>query len=118
MRGDRFPNPCCRVPSQFRRIAPCPLNFDAVAGTPRKIRVVGDPVLHAPTRQVTSFDDELANLSDDTAASLAVAEGGVVAARPGGRRPAAVDVGWRGAPGPARATTDATVSVAGLRPVH
>jgi peptide deformylase len=46
-----------------------------VVGSPRKIRVVGDPVLHAPTRQVTDFDDELANLIDDMFASLAVAEG-------------------------------------------
>lgn len=46
-----------------------------MAGTPRKIRVVGDPVLHAPTRQVTSFDGELATLVEDMFASLAVAEG-------------------------------------------
>lgn len=44
-------------------------------GTPRKIRVVGDPVLHAPTRQVTEFDDSLATLVDDMFASMAVAEG-------------------------------------------
>jgi len=46
-----------------------------VAGTPRKIRVVGDPVLSAPTRRVTCFDDELSTLIDDMFASLAVAEG-------------------------------------------
>ena len=46
-----------------------------MAGTARKIRVVGDPVLHTPTRQVTVFDDELATLIDDMFASLAVAEG-------------------------------------------
>jgi peptide deformylase len=46
-----------------------------VAGTPRKVRVVGDPVLHAPTRQVTEFDDTLAALIDDMFASLAVAQG-------------------------------------------
>lgn len=46
-----------------------------MADTPRKIRVVGDPVLHTPTRQVTSFDDALATLIDDMFASLAVAEG-------------------------------------------
>jgi peptide deformylase len=46
-----------------------------VAGTPRKIRIVGDPVLHAPTRKVTEFDASLAELVDDLFASLAVAEG-------------------------------------------
>jgi peptide deformylase len=46
-----------------------------VAGTPRKVRVVGDPVLHTPARQVSEFDDELATLIDDMFASLAVAEG-------------------------------------------
>jgi len=46
-----------------------------VAGQARKIRVVGDPVLHAPTREVTVFDAELAQLVDDMFVSLAVAEG-------------------------------------------
>jgi peptide deformylase len=46
-----------------------------VAGTARKIRVVGDPVLHAHARAVTSFDAELGQLVDDMFASLAVAEG-------------------------------------------
>jgi peptide deformylase len=46
-----------------------------VAGTPRKIRVAGDPVLHSPARQVTAFDESLAILVDDMFASLAVAEG-------------------------------------------
>jgi peptide deformylase len=45
------------------------------AGTPRKIRIVGDPVLHAPAREVTDFDADLAALIDDMFASLAVAEG-------------------------------------------
>ena len=40
-----------------------------------KVRVVGDPVLHQPTREVTSFDSVLANLIDDMFAALAVAEG-------------------------------------------
>ncbi|HJQ43684.1 MAG TPA: peptide deformylase [Jatrophihabitantaceae bacterium] len=44
-------------------------------GTPRKIRVVGDPVLHAATRRVTTFDDELGTLVDDMFASMAIAEG-------------------------------------------
>lgn len=46
-----------------------------------KIRVVGDPVLHTPTAQVTEFDDALAALVDDMFASLAVA-GGVGLAAP------------------------------------
>ena len=46
-----------------------------MAGTPRKIRVVGDPVLHTPTRRVEKFDAELAELIDDMFASLAVAQG-------------------------------------------
>jgi peptide deformylase len=40
-----------------------------------KIRVVGDPVLHRPTRPVTSFDAELSTLIDDMFAALARAEG-------------------------------------------
>jgi peptide deformylase len=46
-----------------------------------KIRVVGDPVLHTPTRQVVDFDDALARLIDDMFAALAVA-GGVGLAAP------------------------------------
>ncbi|MDT4919925.1 MAG: peptide deformylase [Pseudonocardiales bacterium] len=46
-----------------------------------KIRVVGDPVLHTPTRQVADFDDALARLIDDMFAALAVA-GGVGLAAP------------------------------------
>jgi peptide deformylase len=46
-----------------------------VAGTPRKVRVVGDPVLHTRAREVTDFDADLATLIDDMFASLAVAEG-------------------------------------------
>jgi peptide deformylase len=46
-----------------------------VVGTPRKIRVAGDPALHTPARRVGSFDGELAALIDDMFASLAVAEG-------------------------------------------
>jgi peptide deformylase len=46
-----------------------------------KIRVVGDPVLHTPTRQVTDFDESLAGLIDDMFAALAVA-GGVGLAAP------------------------------------
>ena len=48
---------------------------------PPKIRVVGDPVLHAPTREVTEFDDALDRLIDDLFASLGVA-GGVGLAAP------------------------------------
>jgi peptide deformylase len=46
-----------------------------VTATPRKIRVVGDPVLSSPTRRVTVFDDELAQLIDDMFASMTVARG-------------------------------------------
>lgn len=48
---------------------------------PPKIRVVGDPVLHTPTLEVTEFDDALEWLIDDLFASLAVA-GGVGLAAP------------------------------------
>jgi peptide deformylase len=46
-----------------------------VPGTPRKVRIVGDPVLHQPTRQVTAFDTELSTLIDDMFASMSLAEG-------------------------------------------
>ncbi|MEO8888540.1 MAG: peptide deformylase [Jatrophihabitantaceae bacterium] len=46
-----------------------------MTGTPRKITVVGDPVLHRVSRPVTAFDTELATLVDDMFASMAVAEG-------------------------------------------
>jgi peptide deformylase len=46
-----------------------------VDGTARKIRVAGDPVLHTSAREVTAFDDSLAELVEDMFASLAVAEG-------------------------------------------
>jgi peptide deformylase len=42
---------------------------------PPKIRVVGDPVLATPTRQVTEFDDALAALIDSMHKSLEIAEG-------------------------------------------
>lgn len=45
------------------------------AGHARKIRVVGDPVLSTPCREVASFDDELGTLIDDMFASMYVAEG-------------------------------------------
>ena len=48
---------------------------------PPKIRVVGDPVLHTPTRRVSEFDDALERLIDDMFAALAVA-GGVGLAAP------------------------------------
>jgi peptide deformylase len=51
-----------------------------MADTP-KIRVVGDPVLHTPTREVTDFDNALGKLVDDMFASLALA-GGVGLAAP------------------------------------
>jgi peptide deformylase len=46
-----------------------------VAGTARKVTVVGDPVLHRVSRQVTAFDDSLTTLIDDMFATMAVASG-------------------------------------------
>lgn len=46
-----------------------------MTGTFRQIRVVGDPVLATPAREVTAFDAELEQLVEDMFASLAVAEG-------------------------------------------
>jgi peptide deformylase len=46
-----------------------------VSGTARNIVIVGDPVLAKVSRQVTSFDAELAALIDDMFVSMAVAEG-------------------------------------------
>jgi peptide deformylase len=46
-----------------------------VAGTFRRIRVYGDPVLHQPARRVEDFDADLAQLIDDMFVSLEVAEG-------------------------------------------
>ncbi len=46
-----------------------------MSAPPPKIRVVGDPVLAAPTRPVTAFDDDLATLIDDLFAAMDVAEG-------------------------------------------
>lgn len=46
-----------------------------MGGTPRKIRVVGDPVLSMPSRTVTVFDDELGALIEDMVASMHTAEG-------------------------------------------
>jgi peptide deformylase len=43
--------------------------------SPPKIVVVGHPCLAAPAKEVTEFDDTLAQLIDDLFASLAVAEG-------------------------------------------
>ena len=46
-----------------------------VSGTPRPVRVVGDPVLALQCAPVTDFDDELADLIADMFASMEVAEG-------------------------------------------
>jgi peptide deformylase len=46
-----------------------------VAGTPRKVTVVGDAVLHKVSRPVTRFDDSLGALIDDMFATMAVAAG-------------------------------------------
>ncbi|GAA3045841.1 peptide deformylase [Streptomyces olivoverticillatus] len=44
-------------------------------GTSRPITVVGNPVLHKECKDVTDFDDELAQLIDDMFASQRTAEG-------------------------------------------
>ncbi|MFI9050314.1 peptide deformylase [Streptomyces sp. NPDC053427] len=44
-------------------------------GTSRPITVVGNPVLHKECKDVTAFDDELAQLIDDMFASQRTAEG-------------------------------------------
>ncbi|MCZ0981213.1 peptide deformylase [Streptomyces diastatochromogenes] len=44
-------------------------------GTARPITVVGNPVLHRECKDVTEFDDELAQLIDDMFASQKAAEG-------------------------------------------
>ena len=49
-------------------------------GTARPIRIVGDPVLSTPTRTVTEFDDELAQLIDDMFETNRVASGAGLAA--------------------------------------
>ncbi len=41
----------------------------------RPIRVVGDPMLHTPTRPVTAFDHELVELVDDMFDTMAAASG-------------------------------------------
>lgn len=41
----------------------------------RPIRVIGDPVLHKPTRPVTEFTDELRTLVDDMFETMAAAHG-------------------------------------------
>ncbi|MCW0212610.1 MAG: peptide deformylase [Pseudonocardia sp.] len=43
--------------------------------TVRPIRIIGDPVLHAPTRVVDTFDDELRTLVDDMFETMAAAHG-------------------------------------------
>ena len=46
-----------------------------MSDSPRKITIIGDPVLSTPTRQVTEFDAELSTLIEDMFASMARAEG-------------------------------------------
>lgn len=41
----------------------------------RPIVIIGDPVLHTPTRPVTAFDDQLADLVADMFDTMAAAEG-------------------------------------------
>jgi peptide deformylase len=47
----------------------------SVAGTARKIRIVGDPVLRARCPAVTSFDADLEQLIEDMTASMHAADG-------------------------------------------
>jgi peptide deformylase len=44
-------------------------------GTPRPVTVIGTPVLHRVAREVTVFDDELADFVDDMFATMYVANG-------------------------------------------
>jgi len=44
-------------------------------GTARPIVIVGDPVLHQPTKPVTEFDEQLALLVEDMFATMYVAQG-------------------------------------------
>jgi peptide deformylase len=46
-----------------------------VAGTARKIRMVGDPILQARCAAVTSFNADLAQLIEDMTASMHAADG-------------------------------------------
>jgi peptide deformylase len=41
----------------------------------RPIRIIGDPVLHTPTRRVEAFDDELKALVEDMFDTMAAAQG-------------------------------------------
>ncbi len=41
----------------------------------RPIRVIGDPVLHTPTRKVEQFDDELRMLAEEMFETMAAAQG-------------------------------------------
>jgi peptide deformylase len=46
-----------------------------VPSSPPKIRVVGDPILHAPAQQVTNFDADLAALIEGMFAATTAAQG-------------------------------------------
>jgi peptide deformylase len=48
---------------------------DTIGVAVRPIRIVGDPVLHTPTRPVTEFDDALRELVADLFDTMAAAEG-------------------------------------------
>lgn len=50
-----------------------PLGFSSVAVRP--IRIIGDPVLHTPTRPVEDFDDVLKALVEDMFETMSAAEG-------------------------------------------
>ncbi|MEO6502510.1 MAG: peptide deformylase [Jatrophihabitantaceae bacterium] len=46
-----------------------------MSGRARPVVIVGNPVLHTPTAQVTEFDEALASLIEDMFATMYVAEG-------------------------------------------
>jgi len=59
---------------------PAELGLGSGGVTVRPIRIIGDPVLHTPTRRVVAFDEELATLVADMFATMDAAEGAGLAA--------------------------------------
>jgi peptide deformylase len=67
--GDILPDPDrTLVPMRSRTIP-------GSAGRPRPLRILGDPALKEPCREVTSFDGELARLIEDMYATMYAARG-------------------------------------------
>jgi peptide deformylase len=71
--GRRCAWPCVAVPAAPQRPILRWLTSSPVAVRP--IRIIGDPVLHAPTRAVEHFDDALHALVEDMFDTMAAAEG-------------------------------------------